>query len=207
MLGAGGASSRPTTPTNINNNNNNQQNLLGPLLQSPINSNGVVNSGVAGASWVTPGSGLRAGRSPSPTFITTPVGGAASVRVNDYSIRENRMFESPLGSALLRYLPEISAVMYDVYGEGSLDNEERRVASFARKHDEKMSKKNGEKRKNNSNNYTGGIEEEELDGDFDENATKNTQNKKTKKKKNGTFSYDNDDDEEIQRKQEVKLAN
>ena len=207
LLGAGGASSRPTTPTNINNNNNNQQNLLGPLLQSPINSNGVVNSGVAGASWVTPGSGLRAGRSPSPTFITTPVGGAASVRVNDYSIRENRMFESPLGSALLRYLPEISAVMYDVYGEGSLDNEERRVASFARKHDEKMSKKNGEKRKNNSNNYTGGIEEEELDGDFDENATKNTQNKKTKKKKNGTFSYDNDDDEEIQRKQEVKLAN
>ena len=81
--------------------------------------------------------------------------------MNDYSIQENRMFEKPLGSALLRYLPEISAVMYDVFGEGSLYNEER-LAS--RKRRNSIKRENREKRKNRSNNNDG----EELDGDFDD---------------------------------------
>ena len=123
--------------------------------------------------------------------------------MNDYSVQENRMFEKPLGSALLRYLPEISAVMYDVFGEGSLNYEERLASRKRRK---SIKKENREKRKNRSNNNG-----EELDGDFDDENGGNGRNKIAKRTKRHESAKDTekdeDDEEEIRRKQELKLAN
>ena len=130
--GSGGASpldrSRSGTPANGSNYSNqqhqmNNQNLLGPLMQSPVlatpnndnNNNaliggsGEVNSN--GPGWLTPGSvstpdgfmnnnngvqtpgayGNYRSRSPNTVSQITSADGR-SVRVNDYSVQENRMF-------------------------------------------------------------------------------------------------------------------
>ena len=222
---------------NYSNQQTNNQNLLGQLMRSPglgspIDDTGTNNSiGSGGVSsnspgWITPGSDMSTqsanafmnnsngvqtprgfgnyrSRLPTVSQITSIDG--SSVRVNDYSIQENRMFEKPLGSALLRYLPEISAVMYDVFGEGSLYNEER-LAS--RKRRNSIKRENREKRKNRSNN-----DGEELDGDFDDENARNGRYKIAKGAKKSTGSTKNwgrkyeNDEEEIHRKQELKLAN
>ena len=196
------------TPSNDNNNN------------ALIGGSGEVNSN--GPGWLTPGSvstpdgfmnnnngvqtpgayGNYRSRSPNTVSQITSADGR-SVRVNDYSVQENRMFEKPLGSALLRYLPEISAVMYDVFGEGSLNYEERLASRKRRK---SIKKENREKRKNRSNNNG-----EELDGDFDDENGGNGRNKIAKRTKRHESAKDTekdeDDEEEIRRKQELKLAN
>jgi len=148
----------------------------------------------------TPGPyGTYRSRSPIAVSQITSADGS-SVRVNDYSVHESCIFEKPLGSALLRYLPEISAVMYDVFGEGSLNNEERLASKKRRK---SMKRENREKRKNRSNNNG-----EELDGDFDDENAGNGRNKIAKKtKKHKSTEKDENDEEEIRRKQELKLAN
>ena len=126
----------------------------------------------------TPGAyGNYRSRSPNTVSQITSADGR-SVRVNDYSVQENRMFEKPLGSALLRYLPEISAVMYDVFGEGSLNYEERLASRKRRK---SIKKENREKRKNRSNNNG-----EELDGDFGRRKRGEWSQQNRKRGRNGT---------------------